>query len=381
MRVNNICQAMITFEVTHGSTKNSARRGWLQTQHSRIETPVFMPVGTQAVVKSLDAQDLERLNTKIILANAYHLMIRPGAQLIAQLGGLHRFMNFSGSILTDSGGFQVFSLAGLRQVNDHGVSFRSHVDGSLFELTPEKLVEVQEDLEPDIAMVLDECPPGQAERLQVTTAVARTTTWAKRCLAARKKPNIAWFGIVQGGTYLDLRLEHATTLRELDFDGFAVGGVSVGENPVDIDRIVQAITPALPNHKPRYLMGVGRPVDLIRSVAAGIDMFDCVLPTRNARNGQFFTPHGPLVIKNAKHKFSAEPIQQDCTCSTCQNYSRAYLRHLYLAREISYHRLATIHNITFLMTLMHNIRTAIMQDTFEVNTWLEPWLKYSGKSL
>lgn len=363
-------QRPIQFRVLRESTTTQGRRGVLRTGHGVIETPVFMPVGTLATVKALDARDLEALNAKIILANAYHLMLRPGAELVARMGGLHTFMGHRGAILTDSGGFQVFSLEGLRKVSDHGVEFRSHIDGSLHVLTPEHLVHVQECLGPDIAMVLDECPPAKAERKVVEQAVRRSTHWAERCLAARKRDDVAWFGIVQGALFEDIRAAHAQTMSEMPFDGFAVGGVSVGEAPEDIDRIVRYTAPLLPRNKPRYLMGVGTPEDLIRGVAAGIDMFDCVMPTRNARNGQLFTSQGRLGIKNAVHRESREPVDAECACYTCQNFTRGYLRHLYTSGELSYYRLATIHNIAFYLQLMERIRTDLQNDVFDPQAML-----------
>ncbi|MFC1611383.1 tRNA guanosine(34) transglycosylase Tgt [Myxococcota bacterium] len=348
-----------------------ARRGRLHTRHGPVETPVFMPVGTQAVVKALDPRDLEEVGARMILGNAYHLMLRPGSRVIADLGGLHAFMGFDGAILTDSGGYQVFSLTDLRDVTDDGVTFRSHIDGALVELTPERLVEVQEDLGPDIAMVLDECPPAHAEGDQIESAVARTTAWAERCLAARKRNDVAWFGITQGGLVDEVRAEHVRTMSRLPFDGFAIGGVSVGEAAEEIDRVVRLVAPMLPREKPRYLMGVGTPADLVRGVAAGVDMFDCVLPTRNARNGQLLTSEGRIVIKNAGNRESNEPIDPACDCYTCRSFTRAYMRHLYVAGEITYHRLATLHNVSFYLRLMAQIREELDRGTFRIDAWLE----------
>lgn len=362
--------AALSFEVTVRASSGEARRGRLQTGHGTVDTPVFMPVGTLAAVKALDPRDLEVLGARIILNNAYHLMLRPGTELVRAHGGLHRFSGFQGSILTDSGGFQVFSLADLRKVTDDGVEFRSHIDGALVELSPEKLVAVQEALGPDIAMVLDECPPGDAGRKRVEAAVERTTRWARRCLAARERDDVAWFGIVQGGVFDDLRAEHAAELGAMPFDGFAIGGVSVGEEADEIARIVRSTAPRLPQEKPRYLMGVGTPEDLVRGVASGIDMFDCVMPTRNARTGQLFTSRGRIVIKNAAHRESQEPLDPACGCYTCQTFTRAYLRHLYVAGEIGYHRLATLHNVAFYLDLMRNIRSEIERDIFDADRWL-----------
>jgi queuine tRNA-ribosyltransferase len=337
-----------------------------------IETPVFMPVGTLASVKALDAEDLEKLDARIILANAYHLMLRPGDALVQRLGGLHAFMGRkNGAILTDSGGFQVFSLTEFRKLTDEGIQFRSHIDGSLHHLTPERLVELQENLAPDIAMVLDECPPGNATREQVQQACIRSTQWAERCQTARKRrADVAFFGIVQGGLHENLRAQHAAEIAALNFEGNAIGGVSVGEDPLEIDRIVRFTAPLLPRHKPRYLMGVGTPQDLIRGVAAGVDMFDCVMPSRNARNGQLFTSKGKVSIRNAQYREDLKPIDESCDCYTCTHFSRAYLRHLFVAGELSYYRLATLHNLAFYLNLMQRIRQAIAEDAFDSETFL-----------
>lgn len=360
----------IGFELLQKSTNTHARRGRVTTPHGVVETPVFMPVGTLGAVKGLDAHDVETLGARIMLNNAYHMMLRPGSERVARMGGLHKFANYNGAILTDSGGFQVFSLSGMRRVTDKGVVFRSHIDGALIDLTPEKLVRVQEDLGPDIAMVLDECPPAQASRDVVVQAMLRTTAWAERCVNARQRPDVGWFGIVQGALFEDLRSQHVEELTQLPFDGFAVGGVSVGESTADIDRIVRHTAPQLPAHKPRYLMGVGTPEDLIRGVAAGIDMFDCVMPSRNARNGQLFTSTGRIMIKNAMHRDSEAPLDSACDCHTCSRYTRAYLRHLFVAGEITYFRLATLHNIAFYLKLMARIRAALEADAFNPDAFL-----------
>ncbi|MEE8410246.1 MAG: tRNA guanosine(34) transglycosylase Tgt [Myxococcota bacterium] len=362
--------ASFQFELLGTSSTTEARRGRLTLRHGTVETPVFMPVGTLAAVKALDPRDLRDVRAEIILGNAYHLMLRPGTELVAAHGGLHDFMGWDGCILTDSGGYQVFSLADLRRIDDDAVEFRSHVDGSLVRLTPEKLVEVQEALAPDIAMVLDECPPGESGRDAVAAAVERTTAWAERCVTARRRDDLAWFGIVQGGTFDDLRAEHAGVMAEKPFDGFAIGGVSVGEDAEAIESIVRQTAPRLPVDKPRYLMGVGTPADLVRGVAAGVDMFDCVIPTRHARTGQLFTSAGKVIIKNAEHRNSMEPIDADCSCYTCQTFTRAYVRHLFVAGEIGYHRLATLHNVAFYLRLMEDIRREIGQDRFDPSKWL-----------
>jgi queuine tRNA-ribosyltransferase len=362
---------MLRFELLATSSTTRARQGRLTTRHGTVETPVFMPVGTAASVKSLDPRDLEALGAEIILGNTYHLMLRPGDELVARHGGLHRFMAYPGSILTDSGGFQVFSLSGLRKLTDAGVTFRSHVDGALFELTPERAVAIQENLGSDIAMQLDECPPALAPEADVAAAVHRSTAWAKRCLEARKRDDVAWFGIVQGALFGDLRAEHAAALAPLGFAGHAIGGVSVGESPEDIDRVVRQTAPLLPAEKPRYLMGVGTPADLVRGVDAGVDMFDCVMPTRNARNGMLFTSEGRVVIKNAEHRDSDQPLDPACTCYTCRTFSRAYLRHLFVTREITFYRLATLHNLSFYLGLMRSIRGELERDAFSASAWLE----------
>jgi queuine tRNA-ribosyltransferase len=359
---------MISFKVL--KQQGEARRGQLTTLHGVIETPVFMPVGTLATVKALDFRDLGELGARMILNNAYHLMLRPGSKIVREMGGLHQFSHYNGAILTDSGGFQVFSLAKLRDIDDQSVRFKSHIDGSLIDLSPEKLVEVQEDLQPDIAMVLDECPPGQGTREIVQNAVNRTTAWAKRAVAARKNDKVSWFGIVQGGIFPDIREQHAAVMRELDFPGFAIGGVSVGEAPEEIAKIVAHTAPLLPSDKPRYLMGVGTPQDLVRGVAAGVDMFDCVMPSRNARNGSMFVKGGKLNIKNAAHQKSEEPVDSTCDCHTCKNFTRAYLRHLFVARERTFDRLATIHNIAYYLRLMQRMRGALADGTFDAEATL-----------
>ena len=359
----------ISFAIT--GRVGAARRGQLQTRHGVVQTPTFMPVGTLASVKGLDTDDLASLNVGMMLSNAYHLALRPGAVTVRELGGLHAFMgNHAGAILTDSGGFQVYSLAHARRVTDDGVRFRSHIDGAAMTLTPESLTALQEDLRPDIAMVLDECPPAQAPRPEVERAVARCTAWAKRCLAARTRDDVAWFGIVQGALFRDVRLRHAEAIGELDFDGVAIGGVSVGESSEEIARVVYETAPALPSDKPRYLMGVGTPQDLVRGVAAGVDLFDCVMPSRNARNGQLFTSQGKLNIKGAHHRHSDLPLDPACPCRTCARYSRGYLRHLFVAKELSFYRLATLHNVTYYLELMRHVRADLEATAFDEAAWL-----------
>jgi queuine tRNA-ribosyltransferase len=335
-----------------------ARRGVLTTPRGDVPTPAFLPVGTAGAVKAVTSEELRACGASMILANTYHLFLRPGHDLIRDLGGLHRFMRWDGPILTDSGGFQVFSLAKLRTIDDGGVRFRSHLDGSLRELTPEASMEIQEALGSDVAMVLDECPPLPAGREAIEEAVRRTTLWAKRSREAYRG-NGALFGIVQGGTHADLRERSARELLELDFPGYAVGGVSVGEPPESIARTAATTAEMLPEDRPRYLMGVGRPQDLVAAAAAGIDLFDCVMPTRNARNGTLFTSTGRINIKREEYRRDPRPLDETCGCETCRGYSRAYLRHLFLAGEILSSRLNTIHNLAYYLGLMSAIRDAI----------------------
>jgi queuine tRNA-ribosyltransferase len=318
-----------------------------------------MPVGTQATVKSLTREDLIGLGARMVLANTYHLYLRPGIDVIAELGGLHRFMNWERPILTDSGGFQVYSLAALRKVTDEGVVFRSHLDGSEHQFTPEVALAAQEGLGSDVAMVLDEVPKLPADRETIARAVERTVHWAERSLAAKRREDQALFAIVQGGLEPDLRRDCARRLAALDFPGYAVGGLSVGESHGEMMKALEATTPELPETKPRYLMGVGAPLDLIEAIDRGVDMFDCVMPTRNARNGALFTSQGRLAIKNARYARDPQPVEPGCNCYTCRNYSRAYLRHLYLTREILGSRLNTVHNLSYIITLTLKGRAAI----------------------
>jgi queuine tRNA-ribosyltransferase len=341
-----------------------ARRGLLATAHGEVPTPAFMPVATQGSVKALTPRQVEETGSQIVLSNAYHLMLRPGAESVARLGGLHRLMSWHGPILTDSGGFQVASLASLREVKEDGVTFRSHIDGSLHELTPERAVTIQELLGSDIAMVLDECVLFPASRETARAAASRSLRWARRCRDAHRRPDQALYGIVQGGVSADLRRENARALVELSFDGYGIGGLAVGE-PTELTREMTSVSVAeLPPDRPRYLMGSGKPVDIIEAVACGVDLFDCVLPTRNARNGTLFTSHGKLAIKNARFAEDPSPIDADCPCYTCRNFSRAYLRHLFLAREMTAATLNTIHNLTFYQGLMARLRRAIEEDRF-----------------
>ncbi len=359
---------MFNFNITATSASGRARAGVIQTAHGKIETPVFMPVGTLGSVKSLSPEELRAAGARIILGNTYHLYLRPGCEVIDRFAGLHRFMNWDGPILTDSGGFQVFSLARLASVSDDGVTFQSHIDGSSHLLTPEKAIEIQTCLDSDIIMCLDECIQYPAERDATRIAVDNTSRWAKRCKQAWQQSangRNALFGIVQGGMFKDLRAMSVDELVEIDFSGYALGGLSVGE-PVEIMLEMAEFTlPKMPANRPKYIMGVGTPENLVELVALGADMFDCVLPTRNARNGQLFTQNGTLNISNSRFKHDTTPPDTECRCYTCQNYSRAYLRHLYLARELLAYRLNTIHNIYYFIQLMEHIRSAIMSDTFD----------------
>jgi queuine tRNA-ribosyltransferase len=341
-----------------------ARRGRLVTGRGEVPTPAFMPVATAASVKSLTERQIEELGADILLSNTYHLMLRPGADRVEALGGLHRFMGFRKPILTDSGGFQVASLSDLRRVTDEGVSFRSHLDGSLHALTPEGAVRIQEKLGSDVAMVLDECLLYPAEREDARTAALRSLDWARRSKRARSRPDQALFGIVQGGTFEDLRRENARALVDLELDGYGIGGLAVGE-PKEMLRDMTAVSASeLPEDLPRYLMGVGTPVDLLESVALGVDLFDCVMPTRNARNGTLFTSAGKIAIKNARYAEDERALDPSCPCYTCSNFSRGYLRHLFVAREMTAATLNTIHNLHFYLDLMRRIRRAIEEDRY-----------------
>jgi len=341
-----------------------ARTGLLRTAHGEVETPAFMPVGTQGTVKAVTSDELRRLGCGILLGNTYHLYLRPGADRIRALGGLHRFMNWDFPILTDSGGFQVFSLRTLARVTDEGAEFCSHIDGSRHLLTPEMSVEIQQALGADIMMALDECAPLPAPREQLAASIARTTNWALRSLKAKGRGPAALFGIVQGGTSEDLRAAHAREITSMEFDGYAIGGVSVGEDRESVRRIVAFTAPLLPEDRPRYVMGVGRPEELVEFIGCGVDMFDCVLPTRNARNGQLFTSEGVLNLKNAVYASDPRPVDRDCDCETCGQYSRAYLRHLFKAGEILGSRLNTIHNLRYYLRLMEKARAAIREGCY-----------------
>jgi queuine tRNA-ribosyltransferase len=353
----------VTYDLLLEDQRSKARLGTLHTPHGDVSTPVFCPVGTQATVKAVSPRNLRDLGAQMILANTYHLYLRPGADLIEELGGLHEFMAWDGPILTDSGGFQVFSLQELRDLDDDGVTFRSHLDGSEHRFTPELVVALQEQLGADIAMVLDECAEPYDYDYNVE-ALRRTHLWAERCLEAHSRSDQALFGIVQGGIFEDLRAESARVLTRMDFPGYAIGGLSVGESKEEMLRILDHVTPLLPRDKPRYLMGVGAPEDLIECVARGIDIFDCVLPTRLARNGAVFSPHGRFSIRNAPYKDDPRPIQKGCSCYACTNFSRAYIRHLIARDEILGLCLTSIHNLHFLASLLQSIRRSLREGTF-----------------
>lgn len=352
------------FEILHRDEDTQARVGELETVHGAIETPVFMPVGTQATVKTLSPDELRDAGAGIILGNTYHLYLRPGSDLIAQLGGLHSFMAWDRAILTDSGGFQVFSLSHLRSITEDGVSFRSHLDGSLHEFTPESVTRIQEELGSDIAMVLDECLPHPATEETARLSLERTARWAERARDAHRRPDQVQFGIVQGGMYPDLRRESARLLADLEFPGYAIGGLSVGEPKPMFYEMLAVSACALPPTKPRYLMGVGAPEDLFEAVGRGVDMFDCVLQTRLGRNGSLFTLSGRINIRNARFRTADDPADLECDCYTCRTFSLAYLHHLFRAEELLGYRLASLHNVRWTIRLMENMRAAIQEGSF-----------------
>jgi queuine tRNA-ribosyltransferase len=349
----------VKYELIKECSRTKARLGRLHTPHGVIDTPVFMPVGTQATVKAMTPEELKEIDAQIILSNTYHLYLRPGAELICDAGGLHQFMNWDKPILTDSGGFQVFSLGPLRKISEDGVTFKSHIDGSTHFMSPERAIEAQNLLGSDIIMAFDECAPYPCEREYTVAALERTTRWAERCIKAHKRKDQALFGIVQGGMFADLRKRSVRELVALDFPGYGIGGLSVGEPKPMMYEMLDCTVPLLPVAKPRYLMGVGSPDCLIEGVMRGVDMFDCVLPTRIARNGTVMTSIGRIVLKNADNTRDFRPLDEECSCYTCRNYSRAYIRHLFKAEEILGLRLTTIHNLHFLLNLMKRVRRAI----------------------
>lgn len=367
------------FSVLANDTKSSGRYGKISTLHSTFETPVFMPIGTSAAVKTIDPKFLQDLGIGIILANTYHLYIRPGHEIIHSGGGLHDFMSWNNSILTDSGGFQVFSLAKLNKISDDGVTFQSHLDGSTHFFSPELSIDIQRSLGTDIIMAFDECPPANVEKSVVASAVDRTYDWMQKCEAHLKKskPLYNWkqtlFPIVQGGVYPELRKKSLEQLVPLADCGVAIGGLAVGEDKSAMFDIIEFMDELLPKNQPRYLMGVGRPTDLIRAIRFGVDMFDCVLPTRNARNGQLFTSEGIINISNGEYKKSFEKIDKECLCYTCVNFSKAYLRHLFNIGEVLGLRLATIHNLYYYNNLMLTVRNKIQSGDFDV--WSKSYLK------
>ena len=355
---------MFEFEIIE--TDGGGRAGVFQTPHGPIPTPVFAPVGTQATVKALPPRDLQDIRTSLILANTYHLHLRPGDELVRDLGGLHRFMAWDGPILTDSGGFQVFSLTDINHIDDTGVTFRNHINGDKLRLTPERVMAIQENLGADIIMCLDQCPPP-THRETVEQAVSRTSRWAALCRESHSDDSRqALFGIVQGGIFEDLRARSAAFLQTLDFPGYAIGGVAVGETKPEMYRILDLTVPTLPEDKPHYLMGVGAPDDLVEAVRRGIDIFDCVIPTRLARHGAALTPDGRLNMRNAQYATEDQPLEPNCACYCCQNFSRAYLRHLLVAKEILGHYLLSLHNVYFLIQHVRAMRKAIIDRQFEV---------------
>lgn len=356
--------AAITYELQKECPHTGARAGLLHTPHGTFQTPMFMPVGTQATVKTLAPEELKEMGSQVILSNTYHLFLRPGADLIEEAGGLHKFMNWDQAILTDSGGFQVFSLGKLRKITEEGVNFRSHLDGSKKFLSPEVATKVQEQLGSDIMMAFDECIPYPADYKYADASTARTTRWANRCQEARKSKTQGMFGIVQGGMYKDLRTRSAKELVAMDFEGYSIGGLSVGEPHELMYEVLEYTTPLLPKNKARYLMGVGTADCLVEGVARGVDMFDCVYPTRVARNGMAMTRKGRLNLRNAAFMKDWGPIEEGCGCYACRNYSRAYIRHLYKAEEILAFRLVSYHNLYFLLQFMRDMREAILHDRF-----------------
>lgn len=360
--LNTGTQRTVEFTISHRSGDSHARVGRIQTAHGQLDTPVFMPVGTQGSVKAMSSQDVEETGAQILLANTYHLYLRPGHGVVECLGGLHAFMGWRKPILTDSGGFQVYSLAKLRTISEEGVTFRSHLDGSEHFIGPAEAMAIQRALGADIIMAFDECAPYPATYEYVQNSVSLTTRWARVCRKIHTGNGQALFGIVQGGTYMDLREASARELVEMDFDGYALGGLSVGEEPEIRFCIVKETRQFIPQHKPLYLMGVGTPEDLLEAVLLGVDMFDCVLPTRNARNGTLFTSTGKLNIKNSRYRDETKPIDERCHCYTCRHYSRAYLRHLFVSKELIAYRLNTIHNLYYYICLMTKIRDAIKGD-------------------
>jgi len=353
------------FEVLQDSEQTSARRGRIHTFHGTLETPCFSPVGTQGSVKGLSPEDLKRLGVEMILCNAYHLYLRPGHEMVQRRGGLHSFISWDRPILTDSGGYQVFSLSGLSKITEEGVAFQSHINGSRHFISPEKAIEIEAALGADIIMAFDECLAYPSDHPKTSASLERTLRWASRSRASHHREDQFLYGIIQGGFYPDLRQRGVEGLLDLEFDGLAIGGLSVGEPQEKMLTVLEQVVPMIPLSLPRYLMGVGRPQDLVEAVHRGIDLFDCVLPTRHARTGSLFTVRGEINIKNAKHAEDEGPLDPDCDCYTCANFSRAYLRHLFMAKELLAIRLNTIHNLCYYLGLMRNIREAIEDESFD----------------
>ena len=355
----------IKYTLLHKDKNSNARYGTLQTNYGTFETPMFMPVGTQATVKTLDTRELKEINSAVVLSNTYHLWLRPGEDIVAKAGGLHKFMNYDGPILTDSGGFQVFSLAKPKDITEEGVKFKSHLNGESLFLTPEKSIQIQNKLDSDIAMSFDECPPYPVTHEYMKNSVERTLRWAKRGKEVHNNENQSLFGIVQGGEFQDLREYSAKETVKLDFDGYSIGGTSVGEDKETMMKMIDYGIKYLPKDKPRYLMGVGEPTDIFEGVLRGVDMFDCVLPTRIARHGHAFTLDGKINLKNAKYKEDFTPIDSECDCECCKHYTKAYIRHLITANETLGQRLLSIHNLRFLIKITENIRESIKKDEFK----------------
>ena len=364
--------ALFSFHLT--ATDGAARTGEIATAHGVVRTPAFMPVGTQATVKTLTPAQLSELGATLVLSNTYHLYLRPGDELVAEMGGLHQFMQWTNPILTDSGGFQVFSLSEIRKIDDDGVTFKSHIDGSTHRFTPERSIQIQNNLGADIIMAFDECSDPN-NRSYSATAMERTHRWAERSLEAHHRPDQALFGIVQGGVDPDLRAKSAEFISSLPFPGIAIGGLSVGETKEEMHSTLDLVTPILPVNKPRYLMGVGTPEDLIHGIARGIDLFDCVLPTRLARHNAAFSSEGRLNLMNAVYARDARPIDETCTCYTCRTFTRAYIRHLIMAKELLAGTLLSIHNLYTMIGLVNTIKASILDGSFEskVNGWLTQW--------
>lgn len=367
----------IKYQLLHKDKNTKARYGTITTNYGTYETPIFMPVGTQATVKTLDVRDIKEINAGIILSNTYHLWLRPGEDIVNKAGGLHKFMNYDGPILTDSGGFQVFSLAKPKDISEEGVTFKSHLNGDKLLLTPEKSIAIQNKLDSDIAMSFDECAPYPSTYEYMKNSVERTIRWAKRGKAVHNNENQSLFGIVQGGEFEDLREYSAKETVKIGFDGYSIGGTSVGEDKPTMYKMIDYAIKYLPEDKPRYLMGVGEPTDILEGVERGVDMFDCVLPTRLARHGHVFTRTGKINIKNAKYKEDFTPVDPECDCECCKHYTKAYIRHLIVANETIGQRLLSIHNLRFLIKLTEEIREAIKEDNFD-NYKNEFIAKYKG---